>query len=59
MQFRYGKKPYKRLPQEMQVSQFLITIKRAKAYNFISYDASCFLAGIKPIGLKFGAKTCL
>jgi len=43
----------------MQSSQTLIYIKIAKAYRTISYEASCLLAGVQPIGIEIEGKTCL
>jgi hypothetical protein len=38
-----------RLLRKMQSSQRLISIKIAKAYRTVSYEASCMLAGVQPI----------
>jgi len=43
----------------MQRSQRLINIKIAKVYRTISYEASCLLAGVQPIGIEIEGKTCL
>jgi hypothetical protein len=43
----------------MQSTQRLINIKIAKAYRTISFEASCLLAGLQPIGIVIEGKTCL
>ena len=48
-----------RLLRKMQSSQRLINIKITKAYRTISYEASCMLAGVQPIGIEIEGKTCL
>ena len=48
-----------RLLRKVQSSQRLINIKIAKAYRTISYEASCLLAGVQPIGIEIEGKTCL
>ena len=48
-----------RLLRKIQSSQRLINIKIAKAYRTISYEASCLLAGVQPIGIEIEGKTCL
>jgi ribonuclease HI len=48
-----------RLLRKMQSTQRLINIKIAKAYRTISYDASCVLAGVQPIGIEIEGKTIL
>ena len=48
-----------RLLRKMQSSQRLINIKIAKAYRTISYEVSCLLAGVQPIGIEIEGKTCL
>ena len=42
----------------MQNSQRLINIKIANAYRTISYEASCLLACVQPIGIEI-EKSCL
>jgi len=37
--------------QKLQSAQRLINIKIAKAYRTISFEASCVIAGVPPIGL--------
>jgi len=41
-----------RLLRNMQSSQRLINIKIAKVYRTLSYEASCLLAGVQPIGIE-------
>jgi hypothetical protein len=48
-----------RLLRKMQRTQQLINIKIAKAYRTISFEASCLMAGIQPIGIEIEGKTCL
>jgi hypothetical protein len=48
-----------RLLRKMQSTQRLINIKIAKAYRTISFEASCVMAGVQPIGLVIEGKTCL
>jgi len=43
----------------MQSTQRLINIKITKVYRTISYEASCFLAGLLPIRIEIEGKTCL
>jgi hypothetical protein len=43
--------------KKYQRVQRLINIKIAKAYRTISYEASCVMAGAKPIGIKIGEIT--
>jgi len=44
---------------KMQSTQRLINIKIAKAYRTISFETSCLLAGVQPIGVAIEGKTCL
>jgi ribonuclease HI len=46
-----------RNPKNYQRVQSLINIKIAKAYRTLSYEASCVMAGAKPIGIKTGEIT--
>jgi hypothetical protein len=48
-----------RLLRKMQSTQRLINIKIAKAYRTISFEASCLMAGVQPIGIEIEGKTCL
>jgi hypothetical protein len=48
-----------RLLPKMQSTQRLINIKMAKAYRTISYNASCLLAGVQPIGIEIEGKASL
>jgi hypothetical protein len=48
-----------RLLQKMQSAQRLINIKIAKACRTISYEASCVLAGVPPIGIVIAVKAQL
>lgn len=41
---------------KLQSAQKLINIKIAKAYRTISFEASCVMAGVPPIGLVIGGK---
>ena len=43
----------------MQSTQRLIDIKIAKAFRTISFEASCLMAGVPPIGIVIEGKTCL
>jgi hypothetical protein len=43
----------------MQNTQRLINIKIAKAYRTISFEASCLMAGVQPIGIVTEGKTSL
>jgi len=43
----------------MQSTQRLINIKIAKAYRTISFEASCLLVGVQPIGIVIEGKTYL
>jgi predicted ATP-grasp superfamily ATP-dependent carboligase len=42
--------------QKLQSAQRLINIKIAKAYRTISFEASCVIAGVPPIGLVIDGK---
>jgi hypothetical protein len=46
-----------RLLRKMQSVQKLINIKIAKTYKPISYDASCVMPGVQPIGIVIAEKT--
>ena len=46
-----------RLLRKMQSTQRLINIKIAKAYRTISFEASCLMAGVQPIGIVIEGKT--
>ena len=60
MELQYGKKPSKqRLLRKTQSTQRLINIKIAKAYRTISFETSCLLTGVQPIGIVTEGKTCL
>jgi hypothetical protein len=48
-----------RLLMKMQSPQGLINIKIPKAYRTISFEASCMLAGVPPIGIVTDRKTWL
>ena len=48
-----------RLLWKMQSTQRLINIKIPKAYRTISFEASCLMAGVQPIGVVIEGKTCL
>jgi hypothetical protein len=45
--------------RKMQSVQRLINIKIAKAYRTISFEASCLMAGVPPIGIVNGGKAHL
>jgi hypothetical protein len=45
-----------RLLRKIQSAQRLINIKIAKAYRTISYEASCVMAGVLPIGIVIVGK---
>ena len=40
----------------LQSAQRLINIKIAKSYRTISFEASCVMSGVPPIGLVIGGK---
>jgi len=42
--------------QKLQSAQRLINIKIAKAYRTVSFEASCVIAGVPPIGLVIDGK---
>jgi hypothetical protein len=48
-----------RLLRKMQSTQRLINIKIAKAHRTISFEVSCLLADVQPIGIVIDEKTCL
>jgi hypothetical protein len=49
----------RRLLRKLQGTQRLINIKIAKAYRTISFEASCLMAGVQPIGTEIEGETCL
>ena len=48
-----------RLLRKMQSTQRLINIKIAKAYRTSSFEASCLIAGVYPVGIVIEGNTSL
>ena len=44
---------------KLQIAQRIINIKIAKAYRTISFEASCVMAGVPPIGIVIDGKVQL
>jgi hypothetical protein len=49
----------RRLLRKPQSTRRLINIIVAKAYRTISFEASCLMTGVQPIGIENERKTCL